>query len=289
MKALECKICGNRQFTRLYKIRNYEVVQCNNCKIIFSPIDLADKKPDELLGNIYQNQYFTGEGEATPYKNYGYQKNYFLEKEYEIKKNSISRLVKIEKLAPQKGRLLDIGCAAGFFLQEASQRGWDTTGLDVSPLATAYAREKLGLNALTGTFENITLPENHFDVVTAWDVIEHVLDPGKFVKKAFAILKPGGLLMLGTPNVGSLASRLRKEKWIHLRPPEHIFFYDPASLEKLLLLAFQSVAVEQHYPPYSRIQANLKAVTKRILYTGFNIVAKIVHKQEYLIAYGRKS
>lgn len=287
-KQVRCALCGNRSFMKLYTIRSFDILKCKRCGIIFANISLPDEEQTEFLQSIYTNAYFTGQGKSLSGDNFGYEKNYFEEKGLEQTHNAHRRLKIIEKMMPQKGRLLDIGCAAGFFLNVARERGWLPFGLELSDTAADFARTRFELDVVTGSFEHSYLPKQCYDVITAWDVIEHVLKPRIFIEKAYSLLKNNGLLVLGTPNVGSLAYKFRKNHWYHFKPPEHIFYYDPKTLKLLLKTLFDDVITSAQYPPYSKVNPTLKAKIKRVLYTGFNILAKIVRQEEYLIAYARK-
>jgi len=286
---MRCTLCGHNHFTKLYTIRSIELLKCSHCGLIFANLPVPDEQQVEFLNSIYTDDYFTGQAKNMSYDNFGYEKNYFEEKGPEQMINAHRRLKVIERLKPLKGRLLDIGCAAGFFLNVARERGWQPFGLELSETAAEFARKQFKLNIVTGTFEHAPLPENYYDVITAWDVIEHVLEPQIFIRKTFTLLKNNGMLVIGTPNVGSLAYKLRKNHWYHLKPPEHIFYYNPETLKQLLESKFPKVMTAAGYPQYSKVPPTFKAYVKRLLYAGFNILAQIVHQGEYVVAYAWKT
>ena len=109
--------------------------------------------------------------------------------------------------------LLDIGCAHGFFLFAAAQAGYKTKGIEISQDAAAYAKREFGLNVEAKAFEDLRFPENHFDVVTLWQVLEHVPYPLAVLREVHRILKPKGLVAVSTPNIEGTPSRLLKKKW----------------------------------------------------------------------------
>jgi len=285
---LSCILCGKKCFVKLYKINSYDIIKCEYCGLIFTniPIDVAVQ--NDFLSQIYSDKYFKGNISTEGTDKSGYEKNYFEDKRYEVVVNARSRLKKIEQLKPQKGRILDIGCAAGFFLNEAKLRGWQPFGIELSNLAADFARNQLNLNVITGIFESVKLPENYYDVITAWDVIEHVFNPLRFIEKAYKILKPDGILVIGTPNIGSLAHKIRKARWKILAPPEHIFYFNPTTLKLLLKSTFDEVNVLATYPPYSRTEKKFKARLKKLLYQEFNILAQMLNLGEYILAYAWK-
>jgi len=131
------------------------------------------------------------------------------------------------------GRLLDLGCAAGFFLLGASEH-FDVTGVEVSEFASHHAREELGLRVYTGEIFDAPLDDAAFDAVTMWDVVEHLADPARVLAEVARVTRPGGLLVLTTGDVeGPLAHR-DLERWDLMCPPAHLQFFSPRTLEMLL-------------------------------------------------------
>jgi len=109
--------------------------------------------------------------------------------------------------------LLDIGCAQGFFLFGASKAGYTTKGIEISQDAAAYAIKEFGLDVEAKPFEELRFPENHFDVVTLWQVLEHVPYPLMMLKEVHRILKPGGLVVASTPNIGGIPAKILRKRW----------------------------------------------------------------------------
>jgi 2-polyprenyl-3-methyl-5-hydroxy-6-metoxy-1,4-benzoquinol methylase len=114
-------------------------------------------------------------------------------------------------------RLLDIGCGEGFFLFNASKAGYTTKGVELSQGAAEYARREFGLDVEAKPFEELRFPENHFDVITLWQVLEHVPYPRMILKEAHRILKPGGLLAMSTPDIGAVPARIFGKRWWNIR------------------------------------------------------------------------
>jgi 2-polyprenyl-3-methyl-5-hydroxy-6-metoxy-1,4-benzoquinol methylase len=113
--------------------------------------------------------------------------------------------------------LLDIGCGEGFFLFSASRSGYTTKGIELSQDAAEYARREFGLDVEAKTFEGLRFPENHFDIITLWQVLEHVPNPRMILKEVYRILKPEGLLALSTPDIGGLPARILGRRWWNIR------------------------------------------------------------------------
>ena len=287
-KIQKCELCQNGDFSKLFNKNGIDVLVCKKCGLVFANFHISDNGQIDFSKNIYSEKYFTGAQSNTIWGNVGYEKNYFKDKKDEKFRIAQRNLDEIEKIGAKKGKLLDIGCAAGFFLKVARDMGWETFGIELSEFAVRYAQEEFGLNVNAGTVETSKFPEGYFDVITAWDVIEHIPSPQAFIIETSRLLKKNGLLVLGTPNVESLATKIRKGNWYHFKPPEHLFYFGPKTLEKLMCPYFKNVKVKPVMAPYSKIQISFKQLFKRFVYIPFNTFSAIVHKGEYLKAYAWK-
>jgi len=144
----------------------------------------------------------------------------------------------LERHTPgRRGRLLDVGCSAGFFLSEAAGAGWSVFGLEPSAWKAVQARSLLGPGrrgrVQEATLEKAPFAGNAFDAVVMWDVLEHVADPGLALAQAARLLRPGGILALNVPDVRSPVARLLGRRW-PLLLPEHLFYFSRRSLRRLL-------------------------------------------------------
>ncbi len=167
------------------------------------------------------------------------------EQEREGRGQNFLRILKfIEKLRPLKGRLLDVGCATGIFLELARDRGWEVKGVEPSSWAVSVARSKK-LDVVQGDFEQVEFT-SLFDVITMIDLIEHVANPMSLVEKAKKVLKPGGLLVVVTPDIDSFAARIMGRWWWHLRPP-HLCFFSRRSLNYLASKVGFRILKMRHY------------------------------------------
>ncbi len=147
-------------------------------------------------------------------------------------------------LEGRRGRLLDVGCGLGFFVKRAGAcAGWEAVGYEISPDAVRYARERLGLeNVCCGRVEGASLPDGSFDLITLWDVIEHLPEPDALLQELARLLAPGGILFLHTPNA---AVQLLKARWKmrllgerpgghYLEARDHLHLYTMRTLRVLL-------------------------------------------------------
>jgi SAM-dependent methyltransferase len=135
--------------------------------------------------------------------------------------------------APRSRRLLDLGCWVGFLLAEASERGWEAVGVEPSQFASAYARDRLGLDVRTGELLTSPLPLVHYDAVVMGDVIEHLPRPGEALDRTAALLRPGGVAWMALPDAGSLVARGLGRRWWSVIPT-HVQFFTRDSIRTLL-------------------------------------------------------
>jgi len=158
---------------------------------------------------------------------------------YEVERSGrvrtfIKHLESVEKwTGPGNNReLLDVGAYTGVFVEVANARDWQATGVEPSRWATQVARQR-GLSVIEGTLDSNELRDRRFDVVTLWDVIEHVDDPSAELEKAYHLLKPGGMIAVHTMDIESLAAKIMGKRWPWLMDM-HIHYFGRRTLRKFL-------------------------------------------------------
>jgi 2-polyprenyl-3-methyl-5-hydroxy-6-metoxy-1,4-benzoquinol methylase len=129
-----------------------------------------------------------------------------------------------------RGELLDIGCGNGSYLYTARKLGWKVTGLDIDPVAARATEENLSIPVITGTLEEADFRDESFDVIHMYHLIEHIPDPVGMLKECYRLLRPGGMALIGTNNLGSLVHRWFKENYAQLDAPHHLFLFTPETL-----------------------------------------------------------
>jgi SAM-dependent methyltransferase len=149
------------------------------------------------------------------------------------------------------GAILDVGCGSGWFLERMARAGWRVSGVEPSPSAAETGRSR-GIPIATGTLRTAALPAAAFDYVRANHSFEHVPDPNETVAEMFRVLRPGGKLLLGVPNIDGWVARLFRQYWWHLAPPVHVFQYSAATLPRML---------EKHGFRVQRVQYNSDGVS----------------------------
>jgi SAM-dependent methyltransferase len=133
----------------------------------------------------------------------------------------------------ERGRVLDVGCASGLFLQTCAQNGWDTVGIEPAKGLSAKAKSVLGERAevICSTLQEASLAPDSFDVVTLWDVLEHVPEPVEFLQSCVSLVKPGGFVFANVPDLDSVQARILHRQW-PLLLPEHFNYFNRSSLER---------------------------------------------------------
>jgi dolichol-phosphate mannosyltransferase len=216
----KCPICSQANAVFFTKKKNYNLYKCQNCSLIF-----ILPPPQNHLA-IYSEDYFKGAENGFGYVDYDNDKDAMASclNDY---------LDKIESFTDgQRGRLLDIGAATGYFMELAQKRGWQTKGIEISEYAAQKAREK-GLDVLTGIPEALDFGKD-FDLITLWDVMEHLAEPRSTLSLINKALKPGGVLAINTPDAKSLVAKILGKRWHLIVPPEHVFLYNKKNLSYLL-------------------------------------------------------
>lgn len=131
-------------------------------------------------------------------------------------------------------RLLDVGCGHGEYLDNMRSAGWEVTGVEPDEESVRAGRSRHGLEIHHGVLEDVGLPDNTFDVITMQHVIEHLPNPGRTLRCVHRLLRPGGRLVIATPNVHSLARRLFSSHWVSWDPPRHLFVFSRQALRHVV-------------------------------------------------------
>ncbi|RMF80291.1 MAG: class I SAM-dependent methyltransferase [Chloroflexi bacterium] len=239
-KEMPCNLCGHNDHHPFCPENGRGLVQCDNCGLVY-----VHAQPDATeLYALYGETYFHNDDSGTV----GYTD--YIADEANIRRTFQGRLRRIEKfVAP--GRLLDVGCAAGFFMDEAHKRGWDVAGMDVSGFAVQYVRDRFGYDAQHGSLTDLDYPAESYDLITMWDVIEHVPDPMAYVQQVATLLRPDGIFSLATPDVGSIPARLTGKRWVGYKlQEEHVYYFSVKTLKRMLDEAGFDVVEVRHVGKY---------------------------------------
>jgi 2-polyprenyl-3-methyl-5-hydroxy-6-metoxy-1,4-benzoquinol methylase len=241
-----CPICGSRAFTSYLTKRVhgtvYDIVSCSDCGLLYVP---NQPSQEDLKAFYNAAEYFDGDIG-------GYGSSY-LEQRPSIEREARRRIHQIGRIlangAEEGSRsILEIGCAAGFFLSVAKSKGWNVRGVELSSEMAEYARQLVECHIET-RFDPNDYPTRSFSVIALWEVIEHLSDPLATLKEVFELLVPGGVVALSTPNTGHWHAQRRPTWWSEFKPPAHLVFFTEVTLRAVLAGAgFTDIAILRTRP-----------------------------------------
>ena len=262
----KCPVCNNPSNKQLYNLDPGYLISCDHCQTVFynprpTPQELVDFYNSDNYRECYQNSSMAG-------KNFA-----------EARYRQLFKLLdnKHPNLITKKDKhLLDIGCGEGDLLIIAAADSWQVTGTEISPQAAEKANKLLPNRILTGELTNLDLPENSYDLITIYHVIEHLLDPVSILVKIRQLLKPGGIAFIETPNIASLGAKIKGKQWSHIIPPEHITYFQPKSLKYALKQSgFKQFEVFTNSPHIVESVANWHPILKFMANTIYRIAPSI--------------
>jgi SAM-dependent methyltransferase len=229
-----CPACDFALTARRGTKSGFQMLSCRNCKTLYT-----SHLPDAESGEDYDS-YYSAENLSVP----------------DFINRRLDELLAEFASYRQNNRLLDVGFGAGTLLEAARRGGWDALGVEVSRSAVEHVRG-LGFEVFCGTLHEAQYPENHFDVVTASEVLEHVPDPQLVLNEISRVLRPGGLLWGTTPHGRGLSAHALGLKWSVVSPPEHLQLFSRDGVKKMLRQAgFRKArVVTEGVNPYELLQA----------------------------------
>lgn len=217
---MNCISCDTKKTDFFLRKNGHDICRCLNCGLLFVwPRGFSTSQ-------LYSKNYFKRIGNGFGFTDYDSEKLASLTTFESI-------LDRLDQYYPRKGKLLDVGAATGVFMKLAKDRSWDVEGLEVSEWAKEEAKKK-GLSVVRGKLTNSIFKPESFDVVTMLDVIEHMSEPLDDLIAAHQVLKPGGLVLINTPDTESLAAKTSGKLWPIFVPPEHLFYFNKNNLANLL-------------------------------------------------------
>ncbi len=223
-----CNLCGSDRHVHLFRKHGYDLVRCTGCDLAFvaNPPDEAGIKAIYTASSAYHDRLLdSGSAEFARQRRVARQHMQMLRR-FRAHVAGLS--------------VLDIGCSSGIFLDEARTAGMRPHGAELSPDTAAFAHDHFGLPVHHGSWREAGYEAASFDVITLFDVIEHLPDPFGELQAIHRLLKPGGLLLQSTPDIDGLFPRaslpLAKvlDYWPHPEPPHHLFQFSAKTLAKML-------------------------------------------------------
>lgn len=236
MQPTPCALCSSAldPGRPLFVVDGHAIVRCPDCGLVQRAVFPT---PDEL-GALYAADYFVAaEGSlgAEGYLDYV--------ADADVHRANARRRLALLARHTTPGRLLDVGCAAGFFVDEAAGAGWTARGIDVSAPMVSWGVEQLAADLAVAVLVDLPAGEPE-SCITMWDYLEHSIAPRADVEAAYARLRPGGVLALSTGDAGSLLARLSLRRWHLMTPRHHNAFFSRATIRRLLESAgFEVVSI----------------------------------------------
>jgi len=230
VEIASCSVCGSTRHTLKYALPDwaygtpgtFHLVTCDECGHLYQ----SPRPTQAAIGRFYPAHYQPF-GRAIE----------------DVYRSPVMRWLKHRQLRTRclqvyrlrtQGALLDVGCATGLFLNEMRRYGqWRLAGIEIAPEASAYARERFHLDVFSGPIEDAPWPNGSFDVITLWDVLEHLPDPNGALRSLGRLLSKEGLLILSVPNLDSIDARIFGRYWTGLDAPRHFWVFRKRDIVRL--------------------------------------------------------
>ena len=222
--STNCRVCGSDHVHSLLKSvdrfhdrkQAYELVRCSSCSLVW----LKDAPAPEEMPVHYGPDYHRAISWAAD-------------------SSPVRWKLHLELLLAHKqgGAILDLGCNSGTFLGTLDTKAWSLHGVEIDPIQADLARQRTSAHVFTGDVLDAPFGPGSFDVITAFDVMEHMYKPDEVVQKAWTWLKPGGIFYVSLPNIDSWEAKALGTYWFGLELPRHLFLFSPKSLRQLFTSA----------------------------------------------------
>jgi 2-polyprenyl-3-methyl-5-hydroxy-6-metoxy-1,4-benzoquinol methylase len=223
-----CRICHSEKLKFKFLTAGEDLDECTNCGFV----QVRKEPTEDALRKIYSATYFA---------HAKYQDQQAVSFEHR------RRLALLSSFLSKGEKVLDAGCSVGDFIA-CAKRNYEIYGLDISPSAISQAKNnnpELAERLFTVGLENSFFPDQRFRAICLWDVIEHLWDPAKVVKRLLSLLEPNGYLFISTPAIDAPIAKLLGRYWAFMTPPEHLSFFSSKSLH--LLFEAQEKSAVLHF------------------------------------------
>jgi SAM-dependent methyltransferase len=245
LEDVACPLCGARDAATVGTKDGFTIVRCRPCGLTYVNPRLAFGD----LADLYSGQAISPAA-------------YYVRTERQDERSFSERVALIERYR-KPGTLLDLGCGPGTFSLAARARGWTTLGLDINAASVAHCRAR-GLEVIAGAFPHPELDGKRFDVIAMNDFLEHLTDPAGALRTVRDLLVPGGIVFISTPDIGSAMARMTGRRWLHLKPNEHLVYFDRRTIRAVLERAGYRV---EHVQSIGRIR-NLGVALEKVAAYG---------------------
>jgi 2-polyprenyl-3-methyl-5-hydroxy-6-metoxy-1,4-benzoquinol methylase len=237
-----CLVCGNVNLKPITLFKKDYLVKCADCGFVFCSRIPMQVELNEAYNKYGRNDYLS------PITIIRY--NELLDKMEEYRKTN---------------RLIDVGCGIGYFLEIAKQRGWEVFGTEYTDNAVEICRNK-GINMQQGVLDSKNYEPRYFDIITSFEVMEHINNPNSEAENFRKILRQGGLLYVTTPNFNGFSRHIVKENWNIVHYPEHLSYYTPKTISYLMKLhGFKAKKILTTGISITRIKTSMKLSNQKFI------------------------
>jgi len=227
---LTCPVCGNTEWTAVYKIGQWDIGECIVCGFArINPLPARESRPEHYSEEriIKRNV-----KKKTPLQRFSRAMKRLSNRAIKRNKSEIF-YNKFLHYLPPRSKVLDVGCGDGSFLRLAKKQ-FACTGIEISEYLAALARKQDDIKVMVGNFLATDFANEKYGGITLISLLEHLDDPMQAIKKCFDLMDNGGVLLMKTVNYGCLNRRIKREGWTGFRPPDHIIYFNPSNLKRLL-------------------------------------------------------
>lgn len=223
LKERSCPTCGSRNYSHELSKDYLKIVKCKECSLIFTSPTFDEAHYRET----YQSEVYAEYMSKLVHDSHSYRVERFGNERVSIMSTYLDN-------SDNEIRYLDIGCSSGAVVEAATNKGWAASGIDLNESAIEFGRDR-GLNLVNGDVYDQNFEPGSFEVISAFDVLEHVLDPVKMLKKIHELLVPGGIALIFVPNWNSATRVLLGKDAHYIRPTHHLTYYTPLTLEDVVV------------------------------------------------------
>jgi len=260
LKNTNCPVCHNDNICLALRDEKSNLYRCNDCRTLYRKYFLSTDS------NYYGSEYFEEDYKLQYGKTY-------IEDSYNLRNLARNRLHVIKRHKPS-GNILDLGSAMGFFLKEASLMGYNTLGVEISEYAANYSKNEFSLEVHNMSVLDFDYKENEYHVITAWYVLEHIVELESIIKKIAGSLKKNGVFAFAMPHSYGITGRFSPENYSKIVPKDHAFEFSVHSIDLLL---------RKH--GFSKIHIESKGIYFERFINIFNIKTKVVNNPLFNFIY----
>jgi SAM-dependent methyltransferase len=231
IESIPCCVCGEERFHEMGRVGEWHIGECPRCTLVrVNPVPFFEPSPEfsELSRDFQYTRFQHSVTDEVVHHD-----------AQQFRAQSAAAL-RLSEAVGRSRRFLDVGCGYGGTVHCAAKMGWGAVGIDIDPALVASGRERFGVDLRCGTLPDPRLEAGQFGFIRMRDVIEHLPNPLEVLVEIERLLAPGGVLLVATPNEGSLPARVRDLVGVRrtvvatVSPPHHLHGFAPSTLRRIL-------------------------------------------------------